>query len=247
MPAAARPPRIAVTLAVAARHARPEIAAGRNALYLAALARHGADAVALDAATPAAGRAEALAGMDGLLLSGGPDLDPARYGRPNEGSGEIDAERDELEAAALAAAARRGVPVLGICRGFQVLNALSGGTLLQHVDGHHDPGWEHGQALLHPIRLVPGSLTATILGLGGAGGELLVNSFHHQAVRPEDLAPGFRAAAYSDGPGGPLVEALEAADGPWRVGVQCHPERTDSTPEAFEGLFAAFVSACRPA
>ena len=80
--------------------------------------------------------------------------------------------------------------------------------------------------------------------MGGAT-ELEVNSYHHQGIRPEDLAPGLTPSAWADSSAGPLVEGLEAADGHFVVGVQCHPERTESTPEAFERLFAAFVAACR--
>lgn len=238
-------PRIVVTLPVAVPRAGSDLAARRNALHLDAIRRHGGGAVGLDARASGADRRTALESMDGLLFSGGGDLDPARYGRPNEGSRDIEAERDELEADAWAAAQARGVPVLGICRGLQVMNAFAGGVLLQHVDGHQGPGWARGPALTHPIRLVAGTATARILDPVGSGDDLVVNSYHHQGVRVADLAPGFTAAAYADSPAGPLVEALEAASGPWRMAVQCHPERRESTPGAFEALFAAFVAACR--
>ncbi len=244
MPEASRPPRIVVTLAVAAARPKPDIAARKNALYVGSVARHGALAIPLDATATVAERAAAFAQMDGLLLTGGADLDPARYGRPNEGSTDIEPERDELESAAWAAAEERGAPVLGICRGLQAMNVFAGGTLLQDVGGHAGPGWGHGPALTHPIRLVAGTTTARILDPAASGSELVVNSYHHQAVRPGDLAPGFVAAAFGDSEDGPLVEALESVSGPWRVAVQCHPERAESTPVAFEALFAAFVEAC---
>lgn len=72
-----------------------------------------------------------------------------------------------------------------------------------------------------------------------------MNSYHHQGIRPGDLAPGLAASAWAGSSAGDLVEGLEATDGRFIVGVQCHPERTESTPEAFERLFAAFVEACR--
>jgi putative glutamine amidotransferase len=243
---AGRSPRIVVTLAVAAQDADPVLAARRNALYVDALTRHGAAAVALDATSPESLRAAAFASMGGLLLTGGGDLDPARYGRADAGSTGIDPARDDLEAAAFAAADRRGLPVLGICRGLQAMNAFAGGTLLQHVDGHAGSAWGHGAPVTHPLRLAGGSKLARILNPTNAGGGVLtVNSYHHQAVRAADLAPAYVAAAWSPSAAGDLVEALEAPSGPFRVGVQCHPERTESTPKAFERLFAFFVDACR--
>jgi putative glutamine amidotransferase len=241
-----RSPRIVVTLMVAAAQSEPEIAARKNALYVDSVVRHGATAIPLDAASSTADRAGAFASMDGLLITGGADLDPSRYGRPNEGSRDIEPGRDELEAAAWAVAESRGVPVLGICRGFQAINAFSGGTLLQDVDGHAGNGWGHGPALVHPMRLVPGSRMARILSPVNAGGGILtVNSYHHQAVRPEDLAPRFAASAFAGSPAGDLVEAFESTSGPLRLAVQCHPERTESTPRSFERLFSFFVDACR--
>ena len=245
MPPAARPPRIVITVMAAHAETEPELTLRKIALYVDAVTRHGGVAIPLDATSSAADRGGAFAQMDGLLIAGGADLDPARYGRPNEGSLDIEPERDELEAAAFAIAEARAIPVLGICRGFQVMNAFAGGTLLQHVDGHQGPGWGHGPALTHPLRLVPRTTTARILDPGASGTALRVNSYHHQAVRPEDLAPSFTAAAFADSLAGPIIEAFEATAGPWRIAVQCHPERTESTPRAFEALFAAFVEACR--
>jgi putative glutamine amidotransferase len=245
-PAAGRSPRIVVTLAVAAASAEPALAARKNALYVDALTRHGATAIPLDASTPESTRAGAFASMDGLLLTGGEDIDPVRYGQAPAAATVSDAPRDALEAAAFAAADSRGLPMLGICRGLQAMNVFAGGTLLQHVDGHAGPGWGHGTALVHPLRLVSGSRLARILNPVNAGGAVLsVNSFHHQAVRASDLAAAYVAAGWSPSPAGDLVEALEAASGPFRMAVQCHPERTESSPKAFERLFAFFVDACR--
>lgn len=239
-------PRIVVTVAAAARQGEPEIAARKNRLYADAVARQGASPIVVDATTPAADRAAALAAMDGLLLSGGADLEPARYGRPNQGSTGVEPDRDALEAEAWASAQARGLPVLGVCRGFQAINVLSGGTLLQHVDGHAGPGWGHGPAATHPLRVAPGTRLARVLFPTNArGGVLQVNSYHHQAVRAADLAPGLLANAWAGSPAGDLVEGLEAADGRFLIGVQCHPERTESTPPAFERLFAVFVDAAR--
>ena len=141
----------------------------------------------------------------------------------------------------------RGVPVLGICRGFQAINAFSGGTLLHHVDGHQGPRWGKGPALIHPLRIAPGTRLARILFPTNAGGGSVqrVNSYHHQAVRASDLAPGLVANAWASSPAGDLVEGLEAADGRFVFGLQCHPERQESTPPAFERLFGVFVDAAR--
>lgn len=239
-------PRIVVTVAVATRQAEPEIAERKNRLYADGLARHGAEPLVLDATAGADARAAAFAAMDGLLLSGGADIDPARYGQPVDGSADIEPDRDDLEAEAWAAAAARGLPVLGICRGFQAINVFAGGTLLQHVDGHAGPGYGHGPAREHPLRLAPGTRLARILNPTNVrGGVLPVNSYHHQAVRPADLAPGLVANAWASSPAGDLVEGFEAQADRFVVGVQCHPERTESTPDAFERLFGFFVDACR--
>jgi putative glutamine amidotransferase len=235
-----RAPRIVVTLAAPDDQPQPELAIRRNNLYVAALARHGAVPVRLDARTPVAVRDDALRTMDGLLLSGGADLDPGRYGQPIDGSEDIEPQRDELEEQAWRAAETRQVPVLGICRGLQAINVFSGGSVLQHVDGHRGAGWGAGSPATHPLRVVPRTRLATHLGPVDT---LEVNAYHHQGIRESDLAPGLRAAAWADSAAGPLVEGLEGVRDRFVVGVQCHPERTESTPREFERLFAAFVKA----
>jgi putative glutamine amidotransferase len=235
-----------MTVAVAADQDEPEIAQRKTDLYAAAIARQGGSPIVLDATSSESDRAEAFRAMDGLLLCGGADLDPSRYGRSSQGSTSIELSRDALEAAAWEAAQARALPVLGICRGVQAINAFSGGTLLQHVDGHAGPGLGHGPALIHPLRVAPGTRLARMLFPANArGGVLQVNSYHHQGILAGDLAPGLVANAWAASPAGDLVEGLEAADGRFVIGVQCHPERTESTPPAFERLFAVFVDAAR--
>jgi putative glutamine amidotransferase len=233
---------VVVTLAAADAHTRPDYARARNDLYLAAVSRHGGRPVPVDTRTSSVERKAALSNMDGLLLSGGADLSPTRYGQPNRGSREIEDDRDELEAAAWEVARARRVPVLGICRGLQAINVFAGGSILQHVEGHAGAGWSMGPPATHPLRLVPGTRLAELLGVGDTSATLEVNAFHHQGIRGSDLAPGLRAAAWADSSAGPLVEGLESEGGDFVIGVQCHPERTESTPGSFERLFAAFVA-----
>lgn len=231
-----------MTVAVAAEQAWPDLAAARNELYVAAIARHGGTPIPLDARSDPAARETAFARMDGLLLTGGADLDPGRYGEAVAGARDVEPDRDELEAAAWAAAAVARAPVLGICRGVQAINVFSGGSILQHVDGHAGAGWGIGPALTHPLTLVPGTRLSAALGDPVT---LEVNAYHHQGIRERDLASGLRPAAWADSSAGPLVEGLEAPDGRFVVGVQCHPERTESTPAEFEQLFATFVGEAR--
>jgi putative glutamine amidotransferase len=239
-------PQIVVTVAAVAGKVDPDIARRKNDLYPASLIRQGADPIVLDESSSPAERAEAFGAMDGLLLSGGADIEPGRYDRPTQGAVDVQPGRDALEAEAWAASQARGVPVLGICRGFQAINVFSGGSLLQHVDGHIGASWGHGAPTTHPLRLAPGTRLARILfPTNSRGGVLTVNSYHHQAVQAGDLAPGLVASAWSSSPAGDLVEGLEAADGRFVLAVQSHPERTESTPPAFERLFAVFVDAAR--
>ena len=244
-----RRPRVLVTLADPRRSRDPVAARRKNELYLDAVRRAGGDPIGLDEACAPDELAAALDAMDGLLLSGGADLDPALYGEEPRGAVAISRPRDELELAAWHAAARRGTPVLGICRGLQAINVFMGGRLVQHVDGHDANG--DGSPRLHQLWVAAGSPLERIIGGAparddtGGRGVWLVNSFHHQGVRPADLAPGLVAAAFAPAAGGELVEAIAASDGHWVMGVQFHPERTQSTPPAFERLFGAFVEVAR--
>ena len=180
--------------------------------------------------------------MDGLLLSGGADIDPARYGQPLAGSVEIEPDRDALEADAWSAAIDRSVPVLGLCRGLQAINVFSGGTLLQHVPGHVGHAWGRGPATIHPIRLVPASELARIVAEPAS---LEVNSYHHQGIRPADLAPGLVALGLG-GQRGRAVDRRPRGDGrPVHRRRPVPPRAPEVHAAAFERLFAAFVAACR--
>jgi putative glutamine amidotransferase len=241
--AAVERPRIVVTLSSPDRASNPAVARLKNERYLEAVARAGGEPVPLDESVAAVGRDAALTTMDGLVISGGADLDPARYGEEPSGSRAPEPGRDELDAAAFAAAQARGVPVLGVCRGLQAINVFSGGTLLQDVAGHESEPYPGPAVTEHPVATQPGSRLARIVGEPEA---LVVNSYHHQAVTLDRLAPTLVASAIADHHGMPLVEGLEARDPDrWLIGVQCHPERTESSPVVLERLWNAFTAAAR--
>lgn len=192
--------------------------------------------------SPLAGPARAgafLDAVDGLLLTGGEDVDPALYGAtPSPRLGAVSRERDLFELALVREAAERQLPVLGICRGLQLINVALGGTLWQDLGSErtshliHDPPADRG-ARSHGIRITAGSRAATALG----GVQLRVNSLHHQGVR--ELAPALTATAWAeDG----LIEAAEGPpEGSWLLAVQWHPEELAEGTVADRGLFAGLV------
>ncbi|MDO0928522.1 gamma-glutamyl-gamma-aminobutyrate hydrolase family protein [Streptomyces sp. TG1A-8] len=157
--------------------------------------------------------AATVARLDGLVVAGGPDVDPARYGAERDPrTGPPAPERDAWELALIRAALAARVPLLGICRGMQLLNVALGGTLVQHLEGHAEAVGAFGG---HPVRPVPGTLYA-----GVVPEEVTVPTYHHQAV--ERLGAGLVPSAHAaDG----TVEAVElSAAGTWVLGVQWHPE-----------------------
>lgn len=232
-----------MTLADAESSSDPAVAELKNRLYVEALERAGAIAVPLDERASKAERTTAFATMDGLLLSGGADIDPARYGEAPAGAREAEPGRDALEDEAFRAASDSGVPILGVCRGLQAINVFAGGSLVQHLDGHESAAYPSPAVTRHRLDLTDGSRLAGILG---DASDLEVNSYHHQAITAERLAPGLRISAFADHDGvGDLVEGVESTDPDrWLIGVQCHPERTKSSPPVFERLWADFVAAC---
>ena len=131
----------------------------------------------------------------------------------------------------------RDLPVVGICRGMQVLNVACGGSLLQHVPGHRAEGESAPyESMQHRIWITPGSKLASIVG---AGGNVRVNSVHHQGLTEARRAPTLMSTAYSVEDG--LVEGLESPHHRFVVSVQCHPERADELPRQFQNLFGALV------
>lgn len=184
---------------------------------------------------------ELLERFAGLLLVGGGDVDPRRYGQePHAELYGLEPDRDELEIALLHEADRRGLPTLCVCRGMQVLNVAFGGTLIQHLpdDPRYRPhGTPSGEdELLHEVRLTQGSRVAR-----AAGTETLTcSSHHHQGV--DRLGEGLVATGHA--PDG-LVEAIEREGPGWMVGVQWHPEDTAAADPAQQGLFDALVRTAR--
>jgi len=215
---------------------------GVNSAYVQSIVAAGAVPLILPPAIGAGQAMGALDGIDALLLSGGEDLDPAWYGAPaSPDLGDVDRERDLFELALFAAARQRGMPILGICRGIQLINVALGGTLWQHLPGERPSPVEHDRrdarsARTHEISLEAGSRAAGVLGRTA----MAVNSFHHQGIR--DLAPPLRASGWAeDG----LVEAVEGpATEPWLLAVQWHPEEMLGDAAAPErGLFRALAEA----
>jgi putative glutamine amidotransferase len=185
-----------------------------------------------------------LDGMAGLILTGGEDVDPARYGRaPHPALGEVHPGRDSFEIALVLAARSRRLPTLAICRGVQVVNVALGGSLVQDLPSERSSALAHdGQAdrtvRVHEVRVSAGSRLAAAIGTTSA----TTNSMHHQSV--DRIGDGLVAVA--EAPDG-VVEGLEwDGDDWWMTGVQWHPEELTATPEEWDrALFAAFASAVR--
>jgi putative glutamine amidotransferase len=214
-------------------YARPLEAAGALPLQLPYLADA---AAALDVA-------------DGVLLGFGSDIDPARYGgAPHPAMTPHSARRDAFELELARAALDAGLPVLGICRGMQLLNVLRGGTLLGDASPHPGGDWDRWElvreAVLaettapehpgHPLRVQPGSRLAAAVGAD----ETWVNSYHHQAI--DRLGAGVVPVAWADDG---VVEALELAGDAWVLGVQWELQESWKDDERMLAVFEAFVSA----
>lgn len=203
--------------------------------YMESLARAGAEMRWVELSDPEQAVQDALT-CDGLLLPGGGDMDPKFYGQERiPACGEPNLLRDAAEPLLLRAFLAADKPVLGICRGIQVMNAVLGGDLYQDIKPfEHLPHNGHW-AKVHTVTVRRGTLLSRILGQD----TVLVNSQHHQAV--DRVAPGFTLAALSeDG----IVEAIEKPDAGFCLGVQWHPEWLSDADPAMQSLFDAFVNAC---
>jgi gamma-glutamyl-gamma-aminobutyrate hydrolase PuuD len=199
------------------------------AMYVDALAAAGADPVLLPTGAVSAGM---VARLDGLVLAGGADVEPGRYGQPaSPHTIVVRPDRDDAELAALHAALDRDLPLLAICRGMQLLNVALGGDLIQHLpertgSATHDPG--PGAFEAREVRVAEGSRLHQILGPSAAA-----KCHHHQAL--DRIATGLFASAWAeDG----TVEAVESSERRFCVGVQWHPEAG-----ADRRLFTALVDA----
>jgi putative glutamine amidotransferase len=212
--------------------------------YLRSLVEAGVPREAIEIVTPLS--AVPPGPFDALLLGGGVDVDPARYGQAQleNGSVEVDSERDRIDFDLFEEARRRGAPVLGICRGLQVVNVALGGTLVQDIPTERPSDVVHARELDktrrdHAVAVEPGSRLAKLSG----GAEVQVNSRHHQAIGT--IAPGL--AVSGTAPDG-LAEAVEDAGGPWLVAVQWHPENLAAVGDPVSRrLFAEFVRAASDA
>ena len=206
-----------------------------QATYVAAVAAAGNTPVVLPATTDRELVARMLAPLDALLLCGGEDVEPRRYGaKPSPRLGKVNRRRDAWEFLLLDEAVKRRLPVFGICRGCQVINVYFGGTLWQDLPSERPGQIAHRSKELHSVRIVQGSRLAKSL----RAETLKVNTSHHQAVK--DLASGFRAVAFA--PDG-VVEAIESDTLPV-AGVQFHPERLFVLlgREEFRELFKGFLT-----
>ncbi|MGH7548710.1 MAG: gamma-glutamyl-gamma-aminobutyrate hydrolase family protein [Gemmatimonadales bacterium] len=204
-----------------------------NAAYVRALTRAGLVPLVVPPLLNPEDACAALDRVQGLVLTGGADVEPARYGaQPHAKLEDTDTARDAVEIALITGARARRLPILAICRGIQILNVALGGTLYQDLPSERPSEIDHSdQRSRHGLRVAPGSLLHHTLGTA----ETTVNSRHHQAIR--DLAPTLRATAWAtDG----VVEGAEPATGPdpWMLAVQWHPE--DDVEDA---LFRGFAEA----
>lgn len=237
MSSADGPPLIGITggrlLAARVRGMHPVLLDATIESYFSDCAQGVARAGGIPVHLSASGSAGVVERLDGLVLAGGEDIDPRRYGRrPSREMGPHDTRRDEFELALIAEAFARDVPILGICRGLQLLNVACGGTLIADL-GAREEFEEHlpiypAATRVQTIALTPGSLAAQVFGE-----ELDINSFHHQAVDE----PGQGVAIVGRSADG-VVEAIEL---PGRdvLGVQWHPELYRAADPAFDWIVSA--------
>lgn len=209
--------------------------------YVAALERAGADVRTVDAATPVDA---ALEGVDGVLLTGGADIDPSLYNTARHpATKDAQPGRDAYELELASRAMATDMPLLAICRGVQVLNVAAGGTLVQDLPSERPDTDVHDiteprDAEAHAVRVTPGTTLARVLATEvDSDGTTRVNSRHHQAL--DTVAEGMHVTAVS--PDG-VIEAIEKPGARFCVGVQWHPENFHRTGR-FAGLFEHFVRA----
>jgi putative glutamine amidotransferase len=212
--------------------------------YVASLEQAGAVARRLDPQTDTL--PGALDACDGVLLTGGPDVDPVTYGETDRhATVEVAPDRDAYELALARAALARDLPILAICRGTQVLNVAAGGSLIQDIPSQTGTALAHAEAepadgLAHVVTVAPGTCLSLLMAdqMGGQA-DISVNSRHHQSVK--DTAPGFIVSATA--PDG-IIEAIERPDSRFCLGVQWHPENFWRSGR-FSSLFKGLIDAAR--
>ncbi len=216
---------------------------GIGQYYIQAVSQAGGLPVLIPSSLPEDQLAILIARLDGIIFSGGGDVDPAAYGAESTPEVKlVNPERDRTEFQMVRDAIDTGLPFLGICRGIQVINVALGGTLYTHIIDQHPQGLEHAyypdwprDHLAHSVRVKKDSRLAKILG----GDEVQTNSLHHQGIRI--LSPELRPTAWAPDE---LIEAVELPNHPFGLGVQWHPEwLTAHAP--MRALFIAFVEAAR--
>lgn len=216
---------------------------GNNQAYIHALIQAGLTPLLIPLGLDTAALEALCARLDGLLLSGGADIDPAHYGEARlPECGEVEPERDVLELSLTRMALAHGLPTLGICRGMQTLNVALGGSLYQDIGSQRPDAMPHAQTDLprdHRAHSVTVERDSRLYAALGAE-ELRVNSLHHQAVKQPGSGARVVARA-SDG----IAEGLEVPGQRFVVAVQYHPEELAETDELSRRLFAAFAQACR--
>jgi putative glutamine amidotransferase len=211
--------------------------------YLEAVKRPGGEPIELDYQRDQP--TEIVRRTDGLLLTGGGDVDPSLYGEaPHETFQPSEPGRDDYEIALVRAATDAGLPIFAICRGMQVLNVALGGTLIQDIPSMVNGAQPHAVpeprfAIAHEVWVAKGSRLATLMAEKMDGDTCQVNSRHHQAVKT--VAPGWEVTGTA--PDG-VIEAIEQSGPVFRLAVQWHPENFWRTGE-FRPLFEAFVEAAR--
>ncbi len=214
-----------------------------NSAYLSGVQRAGGVPVLLPPQLEDHARRALFERLDGVLLTGGGDIDPALFHeRPHPAVSGVSASRDRLELALVEHALARRLPLLAICRGIQALNVALGGTLYQDVRSEPGSAVQHDQEAprhepTHRVTIVPGSRLEAVLGVT----DLEVNSFHHQAIKA--LGHGLRAVAFT---GDGLIEGAEADDASrFVLGVQWHPEELEPHEKPARRLFEALIAECR--
>ena len=207
--------------------------------YVNAVSHTGGEVVMLPH-TDEQGIRELMGTLDGIVLSGGDDVEPAYYHeQPHVALGQIDPGRDRFELELAKTAIRIGVPILGICRGMQVLYVAMGGKLIQDIPSQIKGAIKHKQEApkSHAGHKVAVEINSKLAGMIGTG-EIGVNSFHHQAVKEPIIDRFIVSARAPDG----VVEAIEFPDDQFVLGVQWHPECMFSTSPAMIEVFASFVA-----